>query len=105
MNDLKTDSNGWAASRAKNTVRLGYWTGAWVVTMAVAAFGPKLIWDFDTVLTILAVLVNLGVGFGMIVANKRHLQGLDEMHQKIFLDAAASMSPFGRKRPSISLNF
>ncbi len=89
MNDLKTDSNGWAASMAKNTVRLGYWTGAWVVTMAVAAFGPKLIWDFDTVLTILAVLVNLGVGFGMIVANKRHLQAMDELHQKIFFDAAA----------------
>ena len=89
MNDLKTDSNGWAASMAKNTVRLGCWTGVWVVTMAVAAFGPKLIWDFDTVLTILAVLVNLGVGFGMIVANKRHLQGMDEMHQKIFFDAAA----------------
>ena len=57
--------------------------------MAVAAFGPKLIWDFDTLLTALAVLVNLGVGFGMIMANKRHLAGLDEMHQKIFLDAGA----------------
>lgn len=89
MNDLKTDPNGWAASRARNTVRLGYWTAAWLVTMAVAAFGPKLIWNFDTLLTILAVLINLGVGFGMIVANKRHLQGMDEMHQKIFLDAGA----------------
>ena len=89
MSDLKSDSNGWAASNAKNTARLGYWTAAWVVTMAVAAFGPKLIWDFDTVLTILAVLINLGVGFGMVVANKRYLQGQDEMHQKIFLDAGA----------------
>lgn len=89
MNDLKSDSHGWAANTAKNTVRLRYWTGAWLVTMAVATFGPKLIWDYDTVLTILAVLVNLGVGFGMIVANKRHLQGLDEMHRKIFLDAGA----------------
>ncbi len=89
MNDLKTDSNGWAASTAKNTVRLGYWTVAWVVTMAVAAFGPKLIWNFDTVPTILAVLINLGVGFGLIVANNRHLQGMDEMQQKIFLDAGA----------------
>ena len=25
----------------------------------------------------------------MILANKRHLQGLDEMHRKIFLDAGA----------------
>ena len=33
--------------------------------------------------------MNLGVGVGMIVANKRYLQGLDELHQKIFLDAGA----------------
>jgi hypothetical protein len=39
--------------------------------------------------TILAVLVNLGMGFGMIVANNRYLQGLDELHKKIFLDAGA----------------
>ncbi len=39
--------------------------------------------------TILAILVNLGIGFGMIVANKRHLKGLDEMHQKIQLEAMA----------------
>ena len=89
MNNLKTDSNDWAASNAKNTIRLGYWTAAWVATTAITAFGPKLIWNFDTLLTILVVLINLGVGFGMIVANKRHLKGLDEMHQKIFLDAGA----------------
>ena len=89
MSDLKTEPNGWAARAAKNTVRLGYWTGAWLMTMATAAFGPRLIWDFDTVLTTLAVLVNLGTGLGMILANKRHLQGLDEMSQKIFLDAGA----------------
>lgn len=89
MNDLKTDSNDWAANAIKNTARLGYWTGAWLVTMAAAAFGPKLLWDYDTVPTVLAVLVNLGVGFGMILANKRALQGMDEMNQKIFLDASA----------------
>jgi len=57
--------------------------------MAVAAFGPKIIWDFAALPTILALLVNLAVGFGMIAANKRYLQGLDELHQKIFLDAGA----------------
>ena len=45
-------------------------------------------WNFDTLLTTLFVLINLGIGFGMIVATKRYLKGLDEMHQKIFLDAA-----------------
>jgi hypothetical protein len=31
----------------------------------------------------------MAVGVGMILANKRHLQGLDELHQKIQLDAMA----------------
>ena len=89
MNDIKTDANDWAASTVRNTVRLGYWTGAWVVTMAVANFGPEFIWQSNEWLTIFAILINLGVGFGMIVANKRHLRGLDEMHQKIQLEAMA----------------
>ncbi|MCW8926468.1 MAG: hypothetical protein OQJ84_09440 [Xanthomonadales bacterium] len=89
MNDLKTDSTDWATANKRNTTRLGYWTFTWVATMAVAAFGPKLIWSYATVPTIIAVLVNLGVGFGMIVANRRYLRGLDELHQKIFLDAGA----------------
>ncbi len=89
MNDIKTDSNDWAANTVRNTARLGYWTGAWVLTMAVANFGPEFIWQSNEWLTILAILINLGVGFGMIVANKRHLKGLDEMHQKIQLEAMA----------------
>jgi hypothetical protein len=89
MDDPKATSENWASSNTKNTVRLGYWTFAWVATMAVAAFGPKLIWNFATLPTVSAVLVNLGVGFGMILANRRYLRGLDELYQKIFLDAGA----------------
>lgn len=88
MNKLKTGSNNWAASSLRNSVRLMFWAAAWVAAMALAAFGPKLIWNYNTLLTILSVLINLGIGFAMIVANKRYLKGLDEMHQKIFLDAA-----------------
>ena len=87
MNNSKT--NNWAANSAKNTVVLGYWTAAWVITMAVANFGPRFIWEFNNTLTILAILVNLAIGFGMILANKRHLNGLDEMHRKIQLEAMA----------------
>ena len=89
MNDLKTGSDDWAASNKRNTLHLGYWTFAWVATMAVAAFGPKLIWNFATLPTTIAVLVNLGVGFGMILSNRQYLRGLDELHRKIFLDAGA----------------
>lgn len=40
-------------------------------------------------LTLAGILVNLGVGVGMILANRRHLKGLDEMQQKIQLEAMA----------------
>ncbi len=88
MNKMKTGSNNWAAASQMNSVRLLVWSTAWVASMALAAFGPKLIWNYDTSLTILAVLINLGIGFAMILATRRYLRGLDEMHQKIFLDAA-----------------
>ena len=89
MNDLKTGSNDWAANTVKNTRLLAYWTGAWVLTIALAKFGPRLIWQSNTTLTAIAILINLAIGFGMILAIKRHLKGLDEMHQKIQLEAMA----------------
>lgn len=82
----KTDANDWAATMARNTVRLGYWTAAWVATMALATFGPTFLWS-DKVASLLAVLVNLAIGFGIILAHKRYLKGLDEMQQKIQLEA------------------
>ena len=88
MSKLKTGSSNWAANSLRNSVRLMGWNAAWVASLALAAFGPKLMWNYDTLLTILSVLINLGIGFAMIVANRRYLKGLDEMHQKIFLDAA-----------------
>jgi len=89
MNDQNSSTNQYAISNRKNTSRLRNWTLAWLVTSALAVFGPKLIWDFDSLLTILGVIINLAVGFGMIWANKQHLRGLDELQQKIFLEAGA----------------
>ena len=89
MNDLNTGSSDWEANNAKNTLHLGYWTAAWLVTTALVSFGPIFIWEPNKLLTGLAILINLGIGFGMIMANKRHLNGLDEMQQKIQLSAMA----------------
>jgi len=89
MGIMKDGSNDWAANTARNTVRLGYWTGAWLLTIALANFGPVFIWHGNQLPTILVILANIGFGIGMIMANKRHLNGLDEMHQKIQLEAMA----------------
>jgi hypothetical protein len=89
MKSANTGSNNWEVGNRKNTLRLGLWTLAWVLSTALMAFGPRLIWDFATAPTLLAVLLNLAVGFGMILANRRQLRGLDEMQQKIFFEAGA----------------
>ena len=45
-------------------------------------------WDYSTLPTLGAVLLNLVVGFTMVMALVRHISGLDELERKIFLDAA-----------------
>ena len=70
------------------TVKLFWWTAAWVVTLAIATFGPHFIWASRT-MTLGAIAINLAAGAGMILANKDHLQILDEMQRKIQLEAMA----------------
>ena len=77
------------AQTKKNTLRLFFWTGAWVLATAGAAFGPRFLWDFNTLPTILGVLIHIGIGFGMIRVFKHYLLGLDELQRKIQLDAMA----------------
>ena len=88
MSTSAASANDWTCSNKRNTIRLGYTTLGWVLTTAVAAFGPEFIWNFATWPTIIAVLTNLAAGFGMIAANRTHLRGLDELQQKIFLEQA-----------------
>jgi uncharacterized protein YacL len=87
MNDTPSHRQGWQANIRRQTLRLGYWTLGWLVTMAIANFGPKFFWNSNELMTIAAIGLNLLIGIGMIVANKDHLRSLDEMHQKIQLEA------------------
>ncbi len=89
MNNQMTEAGNLKARTKKNTCRILYWGIAWVLSTALVAFGPESIWDSNTALTILAIFINLGIGFGMIMANKRHLKGLDDLQQKIQLEGMA----------------
>jgi len=89
MSNSSAKPNNWAANNAKNTLTLAFWTAAWVLTQALVVFGPQYIWQSNKLLTGLALLVNLAMGVGMIMANKRFLNGLDELQRKIQLDAMA----------------
>ena len=72
------------------TARFGLWTLAWLVTLALAKFGPDLLWDPQQhVASWAAVVVNVVVGIGWIVAFARFLQAQDELQRKILQDALA----------------
>ena len=68
---------------------LALWTWTWVGTMALATFGPKFIWEGQTVLTSLAILVNLLNGVLMISANRKLFNFYDELERKIHLESLA----------------
>ncbi|TLU59941.1 hypothetical protein FE810_16500 [Thalassotalea litorea] len=86
MNTSARSSN-WQTRNKKNTRNLAIWTLAWVLTMALATLGPQLIWQEDTLYSVLAILLNILIGIGMIYANARHLRGLDEMQQRVQLQS------------------
>jgi hypothetical protein len=79
-----------AHNEIKATARLLLWTLAWLATLALAKFGPRLLWDRpQEVASWAAVAVNLAVGIGWIVAFTRFLGALDELQRKIMQDALA----------------
>ena len=81
-----TQNQDWKNTNKHNTTRLATWTLAWVISMAVANFGPQFIWQQDLI-TIMAIGTNFMMGIGMVLANRRQLLGLDELQQKIQLNA------------------
>jgi len=73
----------------KNTKRLFFWSVVWVLATAGVAFGPKNLWNFKTLPIIIAVMVHIGLGLGMIRVFKQFFLGLDELLRKIHFDAMA----------------
>lgn len=89
MNNDQTTTTAWELRSRQNKKRLASWTLAWVITTGLAAFGPKFFWDFNTIISVLAIILNLAMGAGMIMAHRKNLQGQDELQQKIAMQAMA----------------
>ena len=83
------DTGAWASRMIRNTLGLAAWTVAWVASLALAAFGPGVLWNQQVAPTLLAIAFNVVVGVGMLFANKRHLQAQDELQRTIQLQAMA----------------
>lgn len=74
--------------QSKNTLKpLAVWTIIWVISSAVASFGPKFLWDYNKTLSVIFILINLLIGVGMILANRKQVLAGDELQQKIQLES------------------
>jgi len=88
-NTNDTENNTIKQRTNRSTRSLMIWTLLWTLSLAVIAFAPKFLWDYATTFTLLAIVVNVFFGFKMIMANKVHLESLDELQQRIQLNAMA----------------
>ena len=87
MNRLKTPEIGYRSRVWTRTIRLACWGGAWLAATALMKFGPKFLWNKDLVFTLQAVGLDVAVGIGLILANKKYVAELDELQQKVYLNA------------------
>jgi hypothetical protein len=87
MNQLKPLENGYQSRIRTSVTRLARWNGAWLAATALMAFGPKFLWNKALVFTLLAVGLDVAVGAGMILATKKYVMELDELQQKVYLNA------------------
>ena len=85
MRDIKSKSsvNSISDRNKKNTKSLAIWTSAWLLSLALVAFGPVLLWDYSKTISLCAIAINLLMGYKMIMVNKQHLEDLDELQQRI----------------------
>lgn len=84
---MKKPEQNFCSNTRKTNLNLAIWTGAWVLTLALVSFGPKFIWNENSTLTILGIIINLAIGIGVILANRKHLNALDELQRKVQLEA------------------
>ncbi len=87
MNQLKPPENGYQSRTRTNVLRIFRWTGAWGAATLLMALGPKFLWNKALVFTLLAVGLDLAVGVGMILANKKYIAELDELQRKVQLNS------------------
>src|SRR5947209_11489093 len=89
MVTAKARESGYQSRMRMSILRLATWSGAWLGSCALMKFAPIFLWDKAVVPTALAVSLNVCVGVGLILANKRYIAELDELQRRIYLDALA----------------
>lgn len=87
MNQPKPPENGYESRTRTNVIRLFRWNGAWAAATLLMALGPKFLWNKVWGCTLMAVGLDVAVGVGMILANKKYIADLDELQRKVQLNS------------------
>lgn len=95
MHHPTSQPDAWEADLRRGAIRVAALSAAYVVTMAAAVFGPMSIWSGNATLTVSAIILNLIVGVLLILGAIRHVMDLDEMMQRIQLEATGLALGFG----------
>jgi hypothetical protein len=77
------------ARDVKNSNILSAWALAWAASLGIIAFISRYEWYSAPLPITAAIVVNVGIGLGMILAYKHFLKELDELERKVQLDALA----------------
>lgn len=80
-------NNKFTLKQKSNLKILAYWTLAWTLSQALVTFGSKLIWPESKVIIILSILLNIGLGIGLILASRKYLVDGDELEKKIAIES------------------
>ena len=87
MNQLKPPENGYQSRTRTNVIRLFRWNGAWGAATVLMAVGPRFLWNKALGFTLLAVVLDVAVGVGMILANKKYIAELDDLQRRVQLNS------------------
>jgi hypothetical protein len=85
---METPSKRYGSRVAKSALKLFCWNVAWLLALGLLAFGDGFLWqEGNTVHTLIVFAIAVLVGIGMVIVNKNYLKDLDELHQKVMLEA------------------
>lgn len=87
MNETISKNNDLNARIKQNNKQIFIWTFLWLISTALLAFGPKLLWSFALSVTLPIIIVNLVFGVKMILVNIQHLKDMDELQRRVHLNA------------------
>ena len=87
MTEKNIDQTDYCVDRKKSALVNAFWAVLWVGSTFLASFGPRFIWDYATVSTVIAVLANLTFGALMLFHTIQHIKLHDELEQKIFYES------------------